>query len=135
MLWVLIRIALASTHNICFYGELTKIIFQLSPDTLLICSSVPEMTHFPVSLMNRLCQVKFVVWEWISSVFLRILFSNHFYIVSKENFISSSVWTVFSNLKGKLTLTTIFYVCRACRSLSLLESILERHAIHMITRY
>ena len=22
-----------STHNICFYGELTKIIFQLSPDT------------------------------------------------------------------------------------------------------
>ena len=30
-----------STHNICFYGELTKIIiqFQLSSNTLLICSS------------------------------------------------------------------------------------------------
>ena len=31
---------LMSTHNICFYGELTKIILQLSSDTLLICSVV-----------------------------------------------------------------------------------------------
>ena len=29
-----------STHNICFYEELTKIIFQLSPNTLLIYSTV-----------------------------------------------------------------------------------------------
>ena len=29
-----------STHNICFYGELTKIILQLSSNTLLICSTV-----------------------------------------------------------------------------------------------
>ena len=28
-----------STHNTCFYGELTKIIFLLSSNTLLICSS------------------------------------------------------------------------------------------------
>ena len=28
-----------STHNICFYWELTKIIFQLSPNTPFICSS------------------------------------------------------------------------------------------------
>ena len=28
-----------STHNIHFYGELTKIIIQLSSNTLLICSS------------------------------------------------------------------------------------------------
>ena len=28
-----------STLNICFYGELTKIIPHLSSDTLLICSS------------------------------------------------------------------------------------------------
>ena len=28
-----------STHNVCFYGELSKIIFQLSPNTLLICST------------------------------------------------------------------------------------------------
>ena len=27
-----------STHNIRFYGELTKIILQLSSNTLLICS-------------------------------------------------------------------------------------------------
>ena len=44
MLWVLSRIALTeailmNTHNICFYGELTKIILQLSSNTLLICSS------------------------------------------------------------------------------------------------
>ena len=29
-----------STHNICFYGEISKIIFQLSSNTLLICFSV-----------------------------------------------------------------------------------------------
>ena len=44
MLWVLIRIAsamiLMSTHRKSFYGELTKIILQLSWNTLLICSSV-----------------------------------------------------------------------------------------------
>ena len=43
MLWVLIRInkaILMSTHNICFYGELSKIILQLSSNTLLICSTV-----------------------------------------------------------------------------------------------
>ena len=28
-----------STHNICFYGQLTKIIIHLSSNTLLICSS------------------------------------------------------------------------------------------------
>ena len=29
-----------STHNICFYGKLTKMIFKLSPNTLLICFTV-----------------------------------------------------------------------------------------------
>ena len=28
-----------STHNMCFYGELTKIILQLSQNTLFICST------------------------------------------------------------------------------------------------
>ena len=28
---------LMSTHNICFYGELTKIILELSSNTLLVC--------------------------------------------------------------------------------------------------
>ena len=31
---------LMSTHNICFYGEITKIIPKLSLNTLLICSNV-----------------------------------------------------------------------------------------------
>ena len=30
---------LMSTHNICFYGELTRIILELSSNTLLICST------------------------------------------------------------------------------------------------
>ena len=29
-----------STHNICFHGEMSKIILELSSDTLLICSTV-----------------------------------------------------------------------------------------------
>ena len=37
----LAEVILMSTHNICFYGELTKIILQLSSNTHLICSSVP----------------------------------------------------------------------------------------------
>ena len=36
ILWVPI---LMSTHNICFYGEITKIIPKLSSNTLLICSN------------------------------------------------------------------------------------------------
>ena len=39
MLWVLAEAILMSTYNICFYGALTKIIFQLS-NTLLICFTV-----------------------------------------------------------------------------------------------
>ena len=40
MLWVLTEAILMSTHNIPFYGELTKIILHLSLNTLLICSTV-----------------------------------------------------------------------------------------------
>ena len=45
MLWILIRIAphrgdFNSTHNICFDGEPTKIILELSSNTLIICSTV-----------------------------------------------------------------------------------------------
>ena len=46
MLWVLIRITKArrfycqSTHNICFYGKLTKIILHLSSNTLHIFFTV-----------------------------------------------------------------------------------------------
>ena len=36
----LAEVILMSTHKVCFYGELTKIILQLSPNTLLIWSSV-----------------------------------------------------------------------------------------------
>ena len=37
-----------STHNICFYGEMTKIILQLSSNTHLICSTerVKELTDY-----------------------------------------------------------------------------------------
>ena len=39
MLWVLIRIA-SLTHNIGFYEEIAKIIFQLSSNTHFVCSYV-----------------------------------------------------------------------------------------------
>ena len=50
MLWVLIRIAsrLMSTHNICFYGEIVKIIPELSSNTL-IC----PIAHY--SVIKPLC--------------------------------------------------------------------------------
>ena len=32
-----------STHNICFYGEITKIIPKLSSNTLLICSTEEDI--------------------------------------------------------------------------------------------
>ena len=37
-----------STHNICFYGELMKIILQLSSNTLLICftEQVAKMNNY-----------------------------------------------------------------------------------------
>ena len=34
-----------SPHNIGFYGEMTKIIFQSSSNTHLICSSVVQRMH------------------------------------------------------------------------------------------
>ena len=53
MLWVLIRITtlaiLMSTHNICFYGELTKIILQLSSNTLLTSSVIDRIAYFSCS--------------------------------------------------------------------------------------
>ena len=58
MLWVLIRIAaiLMSTHNICFNGDITKVIPKLSSNTLLICSTGFRwvcndkwQTNFPVN--------------------------------------------------------------------------------------
>ena len=39
-----LEVILMSTHNICFYGKLTKIIFQLSSNTIRICST--ELIHY-----------------------------------------------------------------------------------------
>ena len=41
-MWVLGEAILMSTHNICFYGKISKITSQLSQNTLLICSTVPD---------------------------------------------------------------------------------------------
>ena len=61
MLWVLIRIAspiLMSTHNVSFYGELTKIILQLSSNTLLVCSTglLPVCQQFPFPYFYCACK-------------------------------------------------------------------------------
>ena len=43
---------LMSTYNICFYGEISKIILELSPTTLLICPTVTivEIDHKKILL-------------------------------------------------------------------------------------
>ena len=46
-----IFLGLMSTHNICFYGELTKIILQLSSNILLICLLTGHIVGF---VMRRL---------------------------------------------------------------------------------
>ena len=71
MLWVFIRIAsaiLMTTHNIGFYEDLTKIIFELSSNThlissaghfirqnLLITSLAEKCSHFKNDLLLLLC--------------------------------------------------------------------------------
>ena len=46
-----------STNSVCFYGELTKIILELSSNTLLICSTesanVEELTEWISSLYHK----------------------------------------------------------------------------------
>ena len=50
-----------STHNICFYGELTKIVFKLLSNTHLICSNVHLLKPSPcnVSIISRKLEVPF----------------------------------------------------------------------------
>ena len=46
-----------STYNICFYGELTKIILQLSSDVHLICST--GLLSASVVELDRLSPLKY----------------------------------------------------------------------------
>ena len=59
---------LMSTHNIGFYGELTKIILQLSSDTLLICSSEfktqVSTIYFQIYPDFMFASVKPKKWHW-----------------------------------------------------------------------
>ena len=60
MLRVLIRIASPSTHNIGFYEDLTKIIFELSSNTHLISSFIllffkNKTVHNHFFIENMLC--------------------------------------------------------------------------------
>ena len=76
MLWVLIRIAslkqsaeaiLMSTHNICFYGQLTNIILQLSSNILLMCSSVHSNRAQPREQFGRKSLLKLANFSLIWS--------------------------------------------------------------------
>ena len=58
MLWA--EAILMSTHNICFYTELTKIILELSSNTLLICATGPFTANlFNKSLVNLSAELVF----------------------------------------------------------------------------
>ena len=89
MLWVLIRIASASTHNIGFYEDLTKNIFELSSNTSsnthLISSAVflmstvlaEELTEISFNYhltptFIRLCQLSREIYGQMLLVLIRI---------------------------------------------------------------
>ena len=60
---------LMSTHNICFYGELTKINLQLSSNTLLICCTDPaEIRWLEVNTVRESFRALCILWsgdlEW-----------------------------------------------------------------------
>ena len=40
------------THNICFYGEISKIIPKLSSNTLLICSTGNDVSFISFALIE-----------------------------------------------------------------------------------
>ena len=100
-----------STHNICFYGELTKIILQLSWNTLLICSSeffgkphpYPQMRYFPS--LHRHSQ-----WSFIIAKYLPPFQGCRLYIYGDASWHSNiprderCLWSVRSNIQGKVTL-------------------------------
>ena len=56
-----------STHNICFHGEITKIIPKLSSNTLLICSTgkqskyCKEFSEFSHAINFMSCEVDIFV--------------------------------------------------------------------------
>ena len=52
-----------STHNIQFYGELTKIILQLSSNTLLICSSAVS-DHCRMVFVELLVVILTLIKNW-----------------------------------------------------------------------
>ena len=64
---------LMSTHNICFYGELTKVILELPLNTLLICFSdhIPSWTLLQTDRhQNYLHQTKkWKAWLWWGGVY------------------------------------------------------------------
>ena len=62
MLWVLSEAILMSTHNICFYGEISKIIPKLSPNTLLICSSV-FIKIYKLNMSHVMRKPVLAIWE------------------------------------------------------------------------
>ena len=61
MLWVLDEAILMSTHNICFYGEMRKIIPKLSPNTQLICSTGFKRSDLGIRCLSNISDHDFVV--------------------------------------------------------------------------
>ena len=45
-----------SIHNVCFYGEITKIVPKLSSDTLLICFTAAALVE--LVLFTEPCEEK-----------------------------------------------------------------------------
>ena len=90
MLWVLIRIASArqnsnSTHNISFYGEISKIIPKLFSNTLLICSTETSRADAPDMRSN----------DFVSRPEELITLSYGLIVIKKEKIYVLRCWTVY----------------------------------------
>ena len=61
-----------STHNIRFYGEITKIIPKLSSNSLLICSTV-QLSNTGITKMVNVCSVQIENYITDSCLYAQLL--------------------------------------------------------------
>ena len=93
------------THNLCFYGELTKIILQLSWNTLLICSSV----HQEESDLVLFCSVPKLNFIAVISLFLNFQTLCNILI-----FICANIAGIFTHYPTEVAQRKAFLETRRC---------------------
>ena len=95
-----------STHNICFYGELTNIILHLSSNTLLICSSDVIVNFTPKSKVL----IRFNEFVDIVIVMRRHAMSHAKYMYWKSALIMHFIFSLKQCPKMPVTPTDVGYL-------------------------